>query len=265
MCPGAGIQFVLADGLPPLAGARLRLRIVGGIGIVLGYSRDEPASGERLQVRLQRVSNLLGIDLSVIHVECKGLQILFPLRRILDRRLRPLVERIVFDAVLFCCGDILRKGVELAFQRNAMLGEDIEQLRQCRLREFSAYRFRRSRVVHVEPNLILPLRSHAMLAFLVALDLVLFRSQGATARSQAGPVRVVSRADRNGRLTVALAAPLFGQALIERAKIDHNSLVGSAANLLHAVACRHLEVNSFSLDVDYLGCRAHLVAYGRGG
>jgi hypothetical protein len=31
--------------------------------------------------------------------------------------------------VLFCCGDILRKGVELAFQRSAMLGEDIEQRR----------------------------------------------------------------------------------------------------------------------------------------
>jgi hypothetical protein len=115
--------------LAPLAGALRRLRIVGGIGIVLGYSRDQPASGERLQVRLQRVSSLLGIDLSVIHVECKGFQILFPLRRILDRRLRPLVERIVFDAVLFCCGDILRKGVELALQLNAMLGEDIEQRR----------------------------------------------------------------------------------------------------------------------------------------
>ena len=41
-----------------------------------------------------------------------------------------MVERIVFDAVLFCCGDILRKGIELAFQRSAMLGEDIEQRRQ---------------------------------------------------------------------------------------------------------------------------------------
>ena len=31
--------------------------------------------------------------------------------------------------------------------------------------EFSAYRFRHSRIVHIEPNLILPLRSHAILAF----------------------------------------------------------------------------------------------------
>src|SRR5215831_5587579 len=57
--------------LAPLAGALQRLRIVGGVGIVFGYSRDEPASGERLQVRLQRVSNLLGIDLPVVHVERK--------------------------------------------------------------------------------------------------------------------------------------------------------------------------------------------------
>jgi hypothetical protein len=40
--------------------------------------------------------------------------------------------------------------------------------------------------------------------------------------------------------------------------------VGSAADLLYAVACRHLEVNSLSLDVDYLGRRAHLVAHRRG-
>ena len=83
--PGAGIQLALADGLAPLAGALRRLRIVGGIGIVLGYSRDEPASGERLQVRLQRVSNLLGIDLPVVRVDCKGSQILFLLRRMPDQ------------------------------------------------------------------------------------------------------------------------------------------------------------------------------------
>jgi hypothetical protein len=33
-----------------LAGAVRRLRMVGVIGVVLGYSRDEPAGGERLQV-----------------------------------------------------------------------------------------------------------------------------------------------------------------------------------------------------------------------
>jgi hypothetical protein len=43
--PGAGNQLALADGLAPLAGALRRLRIVGGIGIVLGYS-DEPAKAD---------------------------------------------------------------------------------------------------------------------------------------------------------------------------------------------------------------------------
>ena len=38
-----------------------------------------------------------------------------------------------------------------------------------------------------------------------------------------------------------------------------------AADLLFAVAYRHFEVNSSSFDVDYLGRRAHLVAYRRGG
>src|ERR1700682_5123623 len=74
----------------------------------------------------------------------------------------------------------------------------------------------------------------------------------------------VSRAGCNVRPTVPLLPALFGKALIERTKIDHNSLVGSAADLLIAVACRHFEVNSFSLDVDYLGRRPHLVAYRRG-
>src|ERR1700675_3492049 len=50
--------------------------------------------------------------------------------------------------------------------------------------------------------------------------------------------------------TVPLLPALFGKALVERTKIDHNSLVGSAADLLIAVACRHFEVNSFSLRSD---------------
>src|SRR5215831_19941493 len=64
----AGIRLISEFIALPLAGALRRLRIVGGVGIVFGYSSDEPASGERLQVRLQRVSNLLGIDLPVVHV-----------------------------------------------------------------------------------------------------------------------------------------------------------------------------------------------------
>ncbi len=48
------------------------------------------------------------------------------------------------------------------------------------------------------------------------------------------------------------------KALVERTKIDYNSLVSSAADLFEAVGCRHPEVNSFSLDVDYLGRRAYV-------
>ena len=71
---------------------------------------------------------------------CKDLKYFSFFTESSDRRRRPLVERIVFDAVLFCCGDILRKGVELAFQRSAMLGEDIER-RQSRNTE--AYQIHR--------------------------------------------------------------------------------------------------------------------------
>jgi hypothetical protein len=154
----------LADGLVSLAGTPWRLRIVCGIRVVLGYSRNEPAGDERLQVRLQRVSDLLGIDLTFVHIERKGFQIFFFLRGNLDCGLCPLVQRIVFDAVLVCSGDILRKSVELAFWCSAMLGKDIEQRDQRRITYFSAYRFRGRRIVDIESNLILPLGSHAILA-----------------------------------------------------------------------------------------------------
>lgn len=35
-----------------------------------------------------------------------------------------------------------------------MLGEDIEQRRQYLITDFSAYRFRRSRIAYIEPNVI---------------------------------------------------------------------------------------------------------------
>ena len=74
---------------PSLAEALRWLRIIGRIGVKLGYSIDDPAAGEWLQVCLQSVGNLLGIDLPVIHVERKGFQIFFSLRRIFDGCLRP--------------------------------------------------------------------------------------------------------------------------------------------------------------------------------
>jgi hypothetical protein len=73
-----------------------------------------------------------------------------------------------------------------------------------------------------------------------------------------GAARQNHRRDRPAP-TVPLLSALFGKALVERTKIDHNSLVRSAADLLIAVACRHFEVNSFSLDVDYLGRRPQAV------
>ena len=63
ICARSGHSARARGWLARLAGALRRLRIVGGIGIVLGYSRDEPAGGERLQVCLHRVSNIVGIDL----------------------------------------------------------------------------------------------------------------------------------------------------------------------------------------------------------
>ena len=51
--------------------------------------------------------------------------------------------------------------------------------------------------------------------------------------------------------SVALVAPLFGKALAERTKINHNSLLSRC--------------NSFSIDVDHLCRRAHFVACRRGG
>ncbi|NOJ41471.1 hypothetical protein HCN58_17990 [Bradyrhizobium sp. WSM 1791] len=84
-------------------------------------------------------------------------------------------------------------------------------------------------------------------------------SQGATASSREG----VSQAGRNVRPTVGLVAPRF-KALVGRTNVDHHRL-NAAADLLYAITCRHLELNSLSLEVDYLGRSAHVVAYRRGG
>src|SRR5450631_524223 len=62
-----------------------------------------------------------------------------------------------------------------------------------------------------------------------------------------------------------LALAFFGKALVERTKIDHHSLMSSAADLFHLVARRHLEFNSFSLDLDYFGFGTNIMTYGRSG
>src|SRR5450631_2365176 len=62
-----------------------------------------------------------------------------------------------------------------------------------------------------------------------------------------------------------LALAFFGKALVERTKIDHHSLMSSAADLFHLVARRHLEFNSFSLDLDYFGFGTNIMTCGRSG
>ena len=69
----------------------------------------------------------------------------------------------------------------------------------------------------------------------------------------------------NVRLTLRRHLRFFGKALIERAKIDHNSLVAPAADLVYAITCGHFKVDPFPLDPDYLGGRADFAAYWRGG
>src|SRR6516164_1586807 len=67
----------------------------------------------------------------------------------------------------------------------------------------------------------------------------------------------------NLALLGASGSALFGKARIERTKIDHDSLVGSATDLFCAIACGYFETNSFSIDFDHLGRRGH-VATDRG-
>src|SRR4051812_38757005 len=62
-----------------------------------------------------------------------------------------------------------------------------------------------------------------------------------------------------------LALAFSGKALVERTKIDHHSLMRSAADLFHLVARRHLELDPFSLDLDYLGFRTNIMTDGCSG
>ena len=97
---------------------------------------------------LQRVGSL-----AFVHVERKGFQIVFFLRWIRDRRLRPLAERIVLDAVFFCRGDILRKSTGISVQRDARREHRIV----APVLDHGSFgvRFRRSGIAYIESNLIL--------------------------------------------------------------------------------------------------------------
>ena len=58
---------------------------------------------------------------------------------------------------------------------------------------------------------------------------------------------------------------LGGETLVERAKIDHHSLMKAVADLFRLVAGRNLEFDSLPFDLDDLGFGSNLVAHRRSG
>src|ERR1035438_6114233 len=59
--------------------------------------------------------------------------------------------------------------------------------------------------------------------------------------------------------------PAGRRRLDERTKNDHHALMSSIAHLSHLVASRHLEFDSISLDLDYLGFGTDIMTYGCSG
>ena len=121
------------------------MRVIGGIGVVLRESCDQPTAGEWLQVCRQRISNFLGINLATVDIERERLKIFRLFRGIFDGCLRPLIKRVIFYTVLFGYGDIFRECVKLAFERSTMVGENFGQRCQQRMAQIAARRFCRSR------------------------------------------------------------------------------------------------------------------------
>ena len=98
-----------------------RLRVACGIGVVLGHRGDQRPDDERPQIRLERVRDRLCVNFLAFDIEREGFHVFFLLGAILDRGLGPRVERILFCAVLFSIGNIVREGVELTFQRRVVV------------------------------------------------------------------------------------------------------------------------------------------------
>src|SRR5215813_2123332 len=120
--------------LPPeakLAEARWRLRIVCRIRVVFRDPRNEPSARQRLQICLERAGNPLGIDLNPVNVDREGFEVFCLFGGVLDHRLGPFVERIMFSTVPFGFGDVTRKSVKLAFHRGVMPGEDFKERPDC--------------------------------------------------------------------------------------------------------------------------------------
>ena len=127
---------------------------MGGVGVVFHEPADDPGFGERLELRLERVGRRLVINFSAIDVEGEGLKILLLLHRVLDRRLRPGVERKLLDAVLLGGGDIFREGVVLALRHGAIPRQHCDERRQRRLDLPVGQRLRLLSVDEIEADLI---------------------------------------------------------------------------------------------------------------
>jgi hypothetical protein len=95
-----------------------RLRAVGRIGIVFEHLRHDRSSDQRLELGLQRFRLVLFVDLPAADIERKRLDVFFLLGGVFDGRFRPFIERVFVDALGLGLVDIVRKGIELAFQPN---------------------------------------------------------------------------------------------------------------------------------------------------
>src|SRR5919202_5159871 len=115
-CPGS-----LRD---PLAIACWRLRIARRIGVVLRQPCDQIPAHEWLQVCFKGVRFLLGVDLSAPDIKSKGFEVLCPLLRVLDGGLGPFVKRMALGPMPFSFGDVICKGIKLAFHGRVMLFEN---------------------------------------------------------------------------------------------------------------------------------------------
>src|SRR5262245_40105192 len=144
---------------PLLAILRRRLGVVSGIRVVSGQSRDQLAADQRLQVGFESVGQRLGIDFVAVDIERKVLDVFRFLLGILDRRLGPRVQRIIFSAARLGFGHVVREGIELTFHRRVMLGEDVRQRLDCSIVGVAARHFRKL-VIHIDPQLVVPLRAH---------------------------------------------------------------------------------------------------------
>ena len=104
---------------------RRRLRIVRRVGVVLRQGEKNARVEQGAQIPFESIRKGLVVDFFAFDIDGEGGGVLGLLLRIVDRRLRPSVERIVLDSVLFGFGHIIRKGVELADGGRAVSREHI--------------------------------------------------------------------------------------------------------------------------------------------